>query len=140
MQARLWMTISAAFATTFAAALAFGQAKEIRIAFVYDKTGPLEAYVKQTQTGFMMGLDYATGGTLAIVGKKIKVIERDSQGKPDVATSQLAAAYAEAGRFADAVRTAEHAVALARQAHDEAASTRFAQQLEYYRAGLAFHQ
>ena len=95
MQARLWMTISAAFATTFAAALAFGQAKEIRIAFVYDKTGPLEAYVKQTQTGFMMGLDYATGGTLAIVGKKIKVIERDSQGKPDVAKSQLAAAYAD---------------------------------------------
>ena len=57
-----------------------------------------------------------------------------------VLCSTLAAAYAEAGRFADAVRTAEHAVALARQAHDEAASTRFAQQLEYYRAGLAFHQ
>ena len=95
MQARHWMTISAAFATTFSVALAFGQAKEIRIAFVYDKTGPLEAYVKQTQTGFMMGLDYATGGTLAIAGKKIKVIERDSQGKPDVAKSQLAAAYAD---------------------------------------------
>ena len=95
MQARRWMTISAAFAATFAAAFAFGQAKEIRIAFVYDKTGPLEAYVKQTQTGFMMGLDYATGGTLEIAGKKIKVIERDSQGKPDVAKSQLAAAYAD---------------------------------------------
>ena len=95
MQARLWMSLSAALATIFAAALAFGQAKEIRIAFVYDKTGPLEAYVKQTQTGFMMGLDYATGGTLVIAGKKIKVIERDSQGKPDVAKSQLAAAYAD---------------------------------------------
>ena len=95
MQARLWMSLSAALATIFAASLAFGQAKEIRIAFVYDKTGPLEAYVKQTQTGFMMGLDYATGGTLVIAGKKIKVIERDSQGKPDVAKSQLAAAYAD---------------------------------------------
>ena len=95
MQARLWMLRSAALATIFAASLAFGQAKEIRIAFVYDKTGPLEAYVKQTQTGFMMGLDYATGGTLVIAGKKIKVIERDSQGKPDVAKSQLAAAYAD---------------------------------------------
>ena len=95
MQARLWMSLSAALATIFTASLAFGQAKEIRIAFVYDKTGPLEAYVKQTQTGFMMGLDYATGGTLVIAGKKIKVIERDSQGKPDVAKSQLAAAYAD---------------------------------------------
>ena len=28
---------------------------EIRIAHVYSKTGPLEAYGKQTQTGFMMG-------------------------------------------------------------------------------------
>ncbi|HEY1090914.1 MAG TPA: ABC transporter permease, partial [Burkholderiaceae bacterium] len=50
---------------------------EIRIAHVYSKTGPLEAYGKQTQTGFMMGLDYATGGTMMVAGKKIVVIERD---------------------------------------------------------------
>ena len=77
------------------ATIAFAQTKEIRVAFVYDKTGPLEAYVKQTQTGFLMGLDYATGGTMAIAGKKIKLIERDSQGKPDIGKSQLAAAYAD---------------------------------------------
>ena len=91
MQARIWI---AAFGV-FTATVAFAQAKEIRVAFVYDKTGPLEAYVKQTQTGFLMGLDYATNGTMTVAGKKIKLIERDSQGKPDVGKSQLAAAYAD---------------------------------------------
>jgi branched-chain amino acid transport system substrate-binding protein len=71
------------------------QAKDIRIAHVYDKTGPLEAYAKQTQTGLMMGLEYATGGTMAVNGNKLVVIEKDDQGKPDVAKSQLAAAYAD---------------------------------------------
>ena len=74
--------------------LATAQAKgEIRIAHVYSKSGPLEAYGKQTQTGLMMGLDYATGGTMMVAGKKITVIEKDDQGKPDVGKSLLAAAY-----------------------------------------------
>ncbi len=66
---------------------------EIRIAHVYSKTGPLEAYGKQTQTGLMMGLDYATGGTMTVNGRKLVVIEKDDQGKPDVGKSLLAAAY-----------------------------------------------
>nr|MDQ2735235.1 ABC transporter substrate-binding protein [Pseudomonadota bacterium] len=66
---------------------------EIRVAHVYSKTGPLEAYGKQTATGFMMGLDYATNGTMMVAGKKIVVIEKDDQGKPDVGKSLLAAAY-----------------------------------------------
>jgi branched-chain amino acid transport system substrate-binding protein len=66
---------------------------EIRIAHVYSKTGPLEAYGKQTQTGLMMGLDYATNGTMMVAGKKIVLIEKDDQGKPDVGKSLLAAAY-----------------------------------------------
>ena len=90
---RFWLSAiaTAAFALpTFA----FAQAKgEIRIAHVYSKTGPLEAYGKQTATGFMMGLDYATGGTMSVAGKKLVVIEKDDQGKPDVGKSLLAAAY-----------------------------------------------
>ena len=91
MQIRFCWTMLAVFAST----CAFAQQKEIRIAFIYDKTGPLEAYVKQTRTGFLMGIDYATEGTMAVAGRKIKLIERDSQGKPDVGKSQLAAAYAD---------------------------------------------
>jgi branched-chain amino acid transport system substrate-binding protein len=68
-------------------------AKEIRIAHVYSKTGPLEAYGKQTQTGLMMGLEYATQGTMTVNGRKLVVIEKDDQGKPDVGKSLLATAY-----------------------------------------------
>ncbi len=73
--------------------LAQAQSKEIKIAHIYSKTGPLEAYGKQTQVGLMMGLDYATGGTMMVGGKKITVIEKDDQGKPDLGKSLLAAAY-----------------------------------------------
>jgi len=95
MQRRLFAlsTVCAAALSLVAAAPALAQGKEIRIAHVYSKTGPLEAYGKQTQTGFMMGLDYATGGTMTVAGKKIVVIEKDDQGKPDVGKSLLAAAY-----------------------------------------------
>ncbi|MDP3824883.1 MAG: ABC transporter substrate-binding protein, partial [Burkholderiales bacterium] len=66
---------------------------EIRIALIASKTGPLEAYAKQSIVGFNMGLDYATGGTMMVAGKKIVVIEKDDQGKPDVGKSLLATAY-----------------------------------------------
>ncbi len=93
------MKLTHLLATTALAALgasaAFGQAKEIKIAHIYSKTGPLEAYGKQTQTGLMMGLDYATGGTMMVAGKKIVVIEKDDQGKPDLGKSLLAAAYSD---------------------------------------------
>ncbi|PPE69337.1 substrate-binding domain-containing protein [Caldimonas thermodepolymerans] len=84
----------AATALAAASGLATAQgSKEIRIAHVYSKTGPLEAYGKQTQIGLMMGLEYATGGTMTVAGRKLVVIEKDDQGKPDVGKSLLAAAY-----------------------------------------------
>jgi len=72
---------------------ALAQGKEIRIAHIYSKTGALEAYGKQTATGFAMGLDYATGGTMTVAGKKLVVIEKDDQGKPDLGKNLLAQAY-----------------------------------------------
>ena len=85
--------LTTALAGVFAAPLALSQVKQIKIAHIYSKTGPLEAYGKQTATGFMMGLDYATGGTMTVAGKKLVVIEKDDQGKPDLGKSLLAAAY-----------------------------------------------
>ena len=87
------LTLFAAATLACAAGLVLAQSKDIRIAHVYDKTGALEAYAKQTQTGLMMGLEYATGGTMTVLGRKIVVIEKDSQLKPDVGKAQLAAAY-----------------------------------------------
>lgn len=73
--------------------LAFAQSKDIKIAHIYSKTGALEAYGKQTQIGLMMGLDYATGGTMQVAGRKLVVIEKDDQGKPDLGKNLLASAY-----------------------------------------------
>ena len=86
----------AAAAGLMAAPVALAQSKgDIRIALIASKTGPLEAYAKQTIVGFNLGLQYATGGTMTVAGKKLVVIEKDDQGKPDVGKAALAAAYAD---------------------------------------------
>ena len=86
--------------------------KDIRIAHIMGKTGALEAYAKQSQVGFMMGLEYATGGSMTVAGRKLVVIERDDQGKPDLGKNLLAAAYAD-DKVDIAVGTTSSAVALA---------------------------
>ena len=68
-------------------------AEDIKVAHVYGKTGPYEAYAKQSHTGLMMGLEYATDGTMEIGGRKIVVIEKDSQLKPDIGKAALAAEH-----------------------------------------------
>jgi branched-chain amino acid transport system substrate-binding protein len=97
MHQRRWVLkatlIAAGLCAAIAGTAAMAQSKEIKIAHIYSKTGPLEAYGKQTAVGFMMGLDYATQGTMIVAGKKLVVIEKDDQGKPDQGKSLLAAAY-----------------------------------------------
>ena len=82
-----------ALAMGLAAGTAAAQSKEVRIAHIYGKTGALEAYAKQTQAGLQLGLEYATGGKLEVLGRKIVIIEKDDQIKPDIAKSALATAY-----------------------------------------------
>ncbi|MEJ8574841.1 substrate-binding domain-containing protein [Microbaculum marinum] len=82
-----------ALALGVAAGAGAAQAEDIVIAHVYGKTGALEAYAKQSHTGLMMGLEYATDGTMEIDGNKIVVIEKDTQLKPDIGKAALAEAY-----------------------------------------------
>jgi branched-chain amino acid transport system substrate-binding protein len=102
--------------TLLAAAVASGAyaqaGKDVKIALLAGKTGPLEAYAKQTIVGFNMGLEYATGGTMTVAGRKLVVIEKDDQGKPDVGKSLLAAAYGD-DKVDLAVGTTGSGVALA---------------------------
>ncbi|MCR5882926.1 substrate-binding domain-containing protein [Rhizobacter sp. J219] len=86
--------------------------QEVRIAHIYSKTGPLEAYGKQTATGFMMGLEYATGGTMSVAGRTLVVNEFDDEGKPERGKALLEAAYGE-GRADLAVGPTSSGVALA---------------------------
>jgi branched-chain amino acid transport system substrate-binding protein len=95
MNRRTSLALAALAVTAFASPFSFGQARDIKIAHIYSRTGPLEAYGKQTQTGLMMGLEYATNGTMAVNGHKITLIEKDDQGKPDLGKSLLATAYSD---------------------------------------------
>ena len=91
---------------------AIAEEKPVKIALIADKTGPLEAYAKQTSAGLAMGLEYATGGTMTVAGRKLVVIEKDSQTKPDVGRNLLGEAYTDDG--ADiAIGGTSSAVALA---------------------------
>ena len=76
-----------------ALALATTAAADIKIAHVYGKTGPYEAYAKQSHDGLMMGLEFATGGTMEIDGEKIVVLEKDTQLKPENGRALLEEAY-----------------------------------------------
>ncbi len=83
------------FAVAALAAVASPAAAQapLKIALIYSKTGPLEAYARQTEAGFMLGLEYATKGTMEIGGRKISVILKDDQFKPDLAKAALEQAY-----------------------------------------------
>lgn len=66
----------------------------IKIALVHGMSGSsFEAFSKQAQTGFELGIEYATDGTGEVGGRKIEIILKDTQFKPDVARAVLAEAY-----------------------------------------------
>ncbi|MER2263425.1 MAG: substrate-binding domain-containing protein [Psychrobacillus sp.] len=60
----------------------------IKIGVLASLTGALESYGKQTKNGFELGLEYATGGTMEIAGKKIEVVYEDTETKPEVAVQK----------------------------------------------------
>jgi len=94
MQARKnFRLICLALAVTGAFSSASSLAQDLKIALIAGKTGALEAYAKETETGFMMGLEYLTGGKMEINGRKIKVIVKDDQSKPDLGRTALAEAF-----------------------------------------------
>jgi branched-chain amino acid transport system substrate-binding protein len=92
---RILAGLFVAASVTVSAAVPAAQAADLKIALIYSKTGPLEAYAKQTETGLNLGLEYLTGGTMTLDGRKIVIIAKDDQGKPDVAKSLLEQAYAD---------------------------------------------
>lgn len=78
------------------AAVATGAQAEdpIKIALVHGLSGStFEAFSKQSETGFVLGLEYATNGTNEINGHPIEIIHKDTQFKPDVGRAVLAEAY-----------------------------------------------
>jgi branched-chain amino acid transport system substrate-binding protein len=74
-------------------ALAQSSGAPLKVAVIEDKTGPLEVYAKQDVAGLRLGIEYATHGTNMVAGRKIELIEKDSQTKPDVGRNLLNEAY-----------------------------------------------
>jgi branched-chain amino acid transport system substrate-binding protein len=98
--------------TAFALCAATASAQETKIALILSKTGPFEAYAKETETGFMLGLEYLTGGKMELNGRKLKVLVKDDQLKPDLAKAALAEAYGD-DKVAIAVGTTSSGATLA---------------------------
>ncbi|MFD2365847.1 substrate-binding domain-containing protein [Pseudoduganella sp. GCM10020061] len=80
-------------AGAFVAGTAHAAGPDYKIALITGKTGLFEPYARETETGFMMGLEYLTGGKMEVNGRKIKVIIKDDQSKPDLGRTLLAEAY-----------------------------------------------
>ncbi len=109
---QLRAVLSLAAAAFVFAGPAQAQAPDLKIALIAGKTGALEAYAKQTEAGFMLGLEYLTKGTMMWEGRKIVVSVKDDQLKPDLARSLLEQAYADE-KVDIAVGTTSSAAALA---------------------------
>ncbi|HEY0586633.1 MAG TPA: substrate-binding domain-containing protein [Pseudoduganella sp.] len=77
----------------FALTPVLAPAQDLKVALIAGKTGILEPYAKETETGFLMGLEYLTGGKMEINGRKLKVFVKDDQSKPDLGRTLLAEAY-----------------------------------------------
>ncbi|HEX2135152.1 MAG TPA: substrate-binding domain-containing protein [Microvirga sp.] len=88
---RLSLTAAAALGSVLLASAA--SAADLKIALIAGKTGPLEAYAKQTEAGFMLGLEYLTKGTMTWRDRKIVVVTKDDQLKADLAKTLLEQAY-----------------------------------------------
>jgi branched-chain amino acid transport system substrate-binding protein len=93
MTRRWFAAAAAALAVTAGAGEALAQANEIRVCLITGRTGPLEAYARQTEVGFMMGLEFLTQGSMQIGGRRINVIVKDDQLRPDRGRALLEECY-----------------------------------------------
>jgi len=84
-----------AFSASAALAASGVRTQEIVITHVGTRSGPAGLYGTQAYQGFMLGLEYATGGKMEVAGRKIRVIDKDDQGNPNTAKSLVTAAYAD---------------------------------------------
>ncbi|MGO9361291.1 MAG: substrate-binding domain-containing protein [Xanthobacteraceae bacterium] len=106
------MLRTALLASALVAACGAAQADDLTVALIYGKTGPLEAYAKQTENGLRLGFEYATKNSMMVAGRKIVIVTKDDQGKPDLSKAALAEAYQD-DKADIAIGTTSSAAALA---------------------------
>jgi len=109
---RVHRLVLALAAIACASGLAVAQTKELKIAHIASRAGPLEPFATQSSRGLKLGFEYATKGTMEVAGRKIVVLDKDDQMKADVGKTLLQSAYKDEG-VDIAVGPASSAVALA---------------------------
>jgi len=62
----------------------FAAGETIKIGILTSKSGVLSDYGLQDLRGFILGFEYATGGTNAILGKKIEIVQEDDASNPQI--------------------------------------------------------
>jgi branched-chain amino acid transport system substrate-binding protein len=82
--------VAMAFALVTSSAVA---AEPIKIANITALSGAFEQFGNQSRVGFKMGMEYATNGTMKLLGRSVEIIVRDSQIKPAVGKQLLTEAY-----------------------------------------------
>ncbi|MBM3521363.1 MAG: ABC transporter permease [Alphaproteobacteria bacterium] len=87
------MLVAGLTAASMIAGLASAQARDITVCLIAGKTGPFEAYAKQTEVGFLMGFEFLTKGSGKVGNDAIKVIVKDDQLKPDRGKALLEECY-----------------------------------------------
>ena len=69
--------------------------KPIKIALIASKTGPSEQYARDTERGVRLALDYLTQGSMTLLDRKIELIVKDDQMKPEQSKALLTQAFAD---------------------------------------------
>lgn len=69
--------------------------KPIKIALIASKTGPSEQYARDTERGVRLALDYLTQGSMTLLDRRIELIVKDDQMKPEQSKALLTQAFAD---------------------------------------------
>ncbi|WP_371319742.1 substrate-binding domain-containing protein [Variovorax sp. dw_308] len=92
---RLMAGAALALAACLALPAAAQDNKPIKIALIASKTGPSEAYARDTERGFRLGMEYLTGGTMTLIGRKVDIVVKDDQMKPELSKAMLTEALSD---------------------------------------------
>ena len=93
IKSKLGRIIVLSVVALFMAVPVFAAEKPIKIAYIQSTTGPLEQFANQSVAGFKLGMEYATNGTMKLLGRPVEILYRDDQAQPALCKQLLIAAY-----------------------------------------------
>jgi Flp pilus assembly protein TadD len=109
----------------------------------YEKALEIKPGYPEAQNNLAWVLATSSQVSLRNGGKAVELAERANQltgGENPLILHTLAAAYAEAGRFGDAMRSVQKAIELAQAVGQKNLAGQLTGELKLYEAGLPFHQ